>query len=236
MFIEFVANGQPSIVGLMNGSIAGLVAVTPCSGHVDPAGSFFVGLAGGLACFFGVKIKDRFEFDDSLDCFGIHGIGGIVGNILVGCLAKESIGGVNGAFYGNGNQLAKQIYGTLFTIAYSSLGTALILYCIDHTIGLRLSEQEERSGMDRVVHNTNMYSQLSLSLATTMVSPPSGSLPSGSKSRRRQETKKKQHEEGSPSDTNDSHHSLSQNQSQRSQSEVSSANNPNPNPTNIFLT
>lgn len=163
MCVECLRRGQPSIVGLMNGSIAGLVAITPASGYVDPSGAFFVGLAGGLACFYGVKIKVQFEFDDALDCFGIHAVGGIVGNILVGCLAQESIGGVNGAFYGNAGQLAKQVYGILFTVAFSSVGTAAILFLVDHTIGLRLSTQLERSGMDRAVHNTNMYSQLAIS-------------------------------------------------------------------------
>ena len=160
MCVESLLSGQPSIVGLMNGSIAGLVAITPCSGYVDPSGSFVVGISGGLACFYGVKIKEIFEFDDALDCFGIHAVGGIVGNLLVGCLAKESIGDVNGAFYGNGHQFVKQIYGTLFTIAFSSVMTAVILFIVDKLIGLRLSTQEERSGMDRAVHNTSMYSQL----------------------------------------------------------------------------
>ena len=154
-------NGQPSIVGLMNGSIAGLVAITPCSGYVSPSGSFFVGLCGGISCFFGIKIKKYFRFDDALDCFGIHAVGGIVGNLLVGCFAQEAIGGANGAFFGNGHQLIKQIYGTLFTITYSAVGTAIIFYSISITIGLRLSPKDERSGMDRVVHNTSMYSQLS---------------------------------------------------------------------------
>lgn len=162
MLMELIYNGQPSIVGLMNGSIAGLVTITPCAGYISPSGSFFVGLIGGIGCFYGVKIKTRFEFDDALDCFGIHAVGGILGNLSVGCFAQESIGGVDGAFYGNGTQLAKQIYGTLLTIGYCAVCTALVFYFIEFTMGLRLSEMEERSGMDRVVHNTNMYSQLAL--------------------------------------------------------------------------
>jgi ammonia channel protein AmtB len=134
---EWFVDGRPTILGMMNGAISGLVAVTPATGFVDTTAAFVIGLLAGPFCFYGTKIKEVFRFDDSLDAFGIHAIGGALGSILTGLFAKAEICGVNGALYGNPKQLYIQLYGILFTFGWSAVVSALILKALDLTIGLR---------------------------------------------------------------------------------------------------
>lgn len=160
MTLDLFLTGRPSIIGIMNGSLAGLVVITPGAGFMNPTGSFISGAIGGLACAGGVRIKDYFNFDDALDAFGIHGIGGSVGGVLLGLLARESTGGQNGAFYGNPKLLQYQLIGLLFTIGYSVVGTAVIMILVDSTLGLRVSATKELHGLDRSEHGSTMYSQM----------------------------------------------------------------------------
>ena len=136
------------------------MAITPAARYVNTTGAFIVGVAGGLGCSQGVKIKHYFNFDDALDAFGIHAVGGAIGGLLLGCLAKESVGGHDGMFYGNGMQLGQQLLGIVVTAVWSAIGTSLIMYTVDKTIGLRVHPKIELAGLDRSEHGTTMDAQM----------------------------------------------------------------------------
>ncbi len=149
MFAEWIILKKPSVLGIISGAVAGLVAITPASGYVDPMGALFIGLAAGLVCFIAsVKIKNKFGYDDSLDVFGIHGVGGIVGAILTGYLAVEAIGGTAGSM----SQVFIQIQGIAATLAWSAFATFVILKIIDLVIGLRVDKDAEIEGLDINLH------------------------------------------------------------------------------------
>lgn len=156
MCMDILLSGVPSFDGIMNGCIAGLVAVTPCAGFVNTSGAFIVGVLGGAITSQGVKIKTIFGFDDALDAFGIHGIAGVVGVILTGCLANSHISGdqdINGVFYGGSILfLCKEVASIAFTIAWGCSMTAVILKFVDKTIGLRVSQSKELMGLDASEH------------------------------------------------------------------------------------
>jgi hypothetical protein len=147
------------IFNIILGSIAGLVSVTPCGPYVNTSGAFIVGMLGGIACCYGVRIKVYFKFDDSLDAFGIHGIAGILGSLLAGCFAKHV---KTGAFYGNPHLLLVQFYSILIAITYSTVVSTLIFVFVDKTVGLRVSVDVERVGLDRIEHGSSMYAQIQL--------------------------------------------------------------------------
>lgn len=149
MFAEWLAKGKPSVLGIASGAVAGLVAITPASGFVAPGGSLAIGLIAGVACFWGAtSLKHMLGYDDSLDAFGVHGIGGIVGAILTGWFAVESIGGTAGSL----GQVMTQIEGVVITVAYTAIVTYIILKVIDMVMGLRVSEEQEREGLDLALH------------------------------------------------------------------------------------
>jgi Amt family ammonium transporter len=160
MLTECCFRKKPSVLGMVNGAIAGLVAITPACGYVDMTGAFFTGLFGGFFCYFGAQLKHRvFKIDDALDAFGVHAIGGIVGGVCVGFFASEQVTGsyeVQGVYYSSRwvglNQLAKQVAGICFALTWSAIGSFIILKGIDVTIGLRVSEEEEDSGLDSSLH------------------------------------------------------------------------------------
>jgi ammonium transporter, Amt family len=144
-----------------SGFLAGLVGITPAAGFVTPSGAFVIGIVSGASCCSGVKIKNSLDIDDSLDAFGIHAIGGIVGGLLTGLLANSAIGGEDGAFHDSGRQFGLQVYGIVVSASWSIVGTALVMLFVDKLIGLRVSEQSELMGLDRAEHNTTMTSQAS---------------------------------------------------------------------------
>ncbi len=149
MFVEWMVLKKPSVLGILSGAIAGLVAITPASGYVDPMGAPFIGLAAGLVCFIAsVKIKHMFGYDDSLDVFGIHGVGGIVGAILTGVFAVEAIGGTAGSM----GQVMIQLQGIAATLLWSGIATFVILKVIDVIIGLRVEKDAEVEGLDINLH------------------------------------------------------------------------------------
>ncbi|MFA5083038.1 MAG: ammonia channel protein, partial [Hydrogenophilaceae bacterium] len=149
MFAEWFGKGKPSVLGIASGAVAGLVAITPASGFVDPTGALIIGLVAGVSCFWGAtSLKRMLKYDDSLDAFGVHGIGGIVGALLTGFLAVEAIGGTAGSM----GQFMVQLKGTALTIAYTAVGTYIILKVLDLVMGLRVSEEEEREGLDIALH------------------------------------------------------------------------------------
>ena len=157
MLAEWLLKGKPSVLGIISGAIAGLVAITPAAGFVNAAGALAIGGIAGIACFAAALwLKRRFHYDDSLDVFAVHGIGGIVGAILTGVFAMEAIGGAPGAVDGNGGQVLTQLYGVGVTIAYTALVSFVILKGIDWTIGLRESEESEREGLDIRAHGESV--------------------------------------------------------------------------------
>jgi Amt family ammonium transporter len=153
MFAEWLKSGKPSVLGILSGAVAGLVAITPASGFVDASGALIIGIAAGILCYFAAtSVKHAFGYDDSLDVFGIHGVGGIVGAILTGVFASEAIGGRPGLLEGNPGQLMAQIYGVLATLIWSGVVSLIILKVIDATIGLRVAEDIERDSLDLQLH------------------------------------------------------------------------------------
>lgn len=148
MFAEWIVAKKPSVLGIISGAVAGLVAVTPASGFVNPTGAFIVGIVAGVLCYVSaVKLKHAFGYDDSLDAFGVHGIGGIIGALLTGVLADPAINSL-----GSGASVGKQLYGIVFTILWTAIASFVILYIVKALVGLRPSTQEEVEGLDISQH------------------------------------------------------------------------------------
>ncbi len=154
MFVEWALKGKPSILGICSGAVAGLVAITPASGFVDPIGALVIGIAAGVGCYWGAtSLKHMFGYDDSLDAFGVHAVGGIIGALLTGVFARTAINSLGtGLLDGNPYQVVIQIYGILGTLIYDAIGTLIILFVIKMVIGLRVSEEAERDGLDIALH------------------------------------------------------------------------------------
>mmetsp|Transcript_5409 Transcript_5409/g.5536 ORF Transcript_5409/g.5536 Transcript_5409/m.5536 type:complete len:563 (+) Transcript_5409:31-1719(+) len=147
MTCDILRTGKPTLDGVMNGFIAGLVGITPAAGFVTPSGSFVIGIITGGVCCFGVKIKDIFDFDDSLDAFGIHAIAGVVGGILTGLLASEQTRNKL-HLHGVGYQFGLQLLGIVATATWAAIGTFLVMYLVDKTFGLRVDKNTEARGLD----------------------------------------------------------------------------------------
>ncbi len=157
MTIEWTKYGKPSALGFATGAIAGLAAITPASGSVGPPGAMVIGLVSGVACFFGsTSLKRWGGYDDALDVFGVHGVGGIIGTILVGVFASSAFGGAI-ADLDIAKQLRTQIFCAVLVGAWSVAASFVLLKLIDRFIGLRASEQEERHGLDLSLHNEAGY-------------------------------------------------------------------------------
>jgi Amt family ammonium transporter len=153
MFAEWMAKGKPSVLGIISGAVAGLVAITPASGWVDPTGALVIGIAAGIICAWSaIWLKGMLGYDDSLDAFGVHGVGGFVGAILTGVFAVSAVGGSSGLIDGNPGQVWTQFLGTLATIVWSGLASFIILKVIDMVIGLRVSHEVEIEGLDINLH------------------------------------------------------------------------------------
>src|SRR5713226_220787 len=155
MFAEWIGRGKPSVLGIISGAVAGLVAITPASGFVDPRGALVIGIAAGIACYWGAtSLKHMFGYDDSLDAFGVHGVGGAVGAVLTGVFAVAWVGGEGkaGLIDGNAHQVITQLNGIGVTAGYCALATLIILKILDVTIGLRVDTETERDGMDLALH------------------------------------------------------------------------------------
>ena len=157
VFAERVVNGKPSSLGFASGAVAGLVAITPCAGFISPLWAVVVGIAAGVICFAALQVKFRFNFDDSLDVVAVHMVGGIVGALLLGLFAEEVIGGVDGLFFGNPLQLLQQAAAVVITLVYTFVLSYAIAFIIDRTIGIRVSEEEERQGLDLALHDEQSW-------------------------------------------------------------------------------
>jgi Amt family ammonium transporter len=153
MVVEWIDQKRPTLLGLLSGLVGGLVAVTPAAGFVDPKGAFLIGLIGGPACYAGaVWLKRALKYDDSLDAFGIHGVGGIVGAVLTGLLASASINALS-----EGADVIKQILGLLAVIAWSAVGTWVVLMVCRFTTGLRVDREGEIEGLDYSQHGETIH-------------------------------------------------------------------------------
>ena len=157
MFAEWMFRGKPSVLGIISGAVAGLVAITPASGYVDPMGALIIGGVAGVGCFWGATIlKNKMGYDDSLDCFGVHGIGGVIGALLTGVFAVKAIGGTSGLIEGNAGQVMIQLEGIFATIIYTAIATFIILKVIDAIMGLRVDEEAEVAGLDLNLHGESV--------------------------------------------------------------------------------
>jgi Amt family ammonium transporter len=160
MAAEWALRGKPSVLGLLSGAVAGLVAITPASGFVSPAGALVIGIAAGVACYWGATwLKSKLGYDDSLDAFGVHGVGGLLGALLTGVFASKALNeaGKDGLIHGNAAQLVPQLVGILAVGAYSAVVTLVLLKIIDKLIGLRVPVNDEREGLDSTEHGETGY-------------------------------------------------------------------------------
>ena len=158
MTTEWMIHGKPSVLGIATGAVAGLVAITPASGFVGPVGALAIGLASGVICYWAASsLKRKMGYDDSLDVFGVHGVGGFIGAILTGIFAAEAFGG-SGLDNGIGSQLGLQFIGAAATIAYSGVLTFILAKALDATMGLRVTAEEESEGLDLALHDERGFS------------------------------------------------------------------------------
>jgi Amt family ammonium transporter len=158
MACEWLLRGRPSLLGIISGAVGGLVAITPASGFVLPGGALVIGLVAGAACYWGAAwLKIRAGYDDSLDVFGVHGVGGIVGALLTGVFAAEAVGGTPGLLEGNPGQVLTQLWGVVATIVWSGIATAVILKVVDLVVGIRVPREIEVEGLDLGLHGEAVH-------------------------------------------------------------------------------
>lgn len=160
MLVEWMYRGKPTVLGAASGAVAGLVAITPASGFVGPMASIMIGLGAGVLCYLAVLWKSRLGYDDALDVVGIHGVGGMWGALATGLFASKAINaaGADGLFYDNPAQLGVQALAVLISVAFAFVGTFVILKLVDGLMGLRVSDEEERMGLDLSQHEERAYS------------------------------------------------------------------------------
>jgi Amt family ammonium transporter len=153
MVVEWIVHKKPSVLGIISGAVGGLVAITPAAGFVDPMGALCIGIAAGVICFFAAtSLKKALGYDDSLDVWGVHGVGGIVGAVLTGVFAVEAIGGTAGSM----GQVIKQIEGIGATVVWCGVVTFILLKVIDMVMGLRVTKEQEVEGLDISLHGESI--------------------------------------------------------------------------------
>jgi Amt family ammonium transporter len=160
MIVEWMYRGKPTVLGAASGAVAGLVAITPASGFVGPMASIVIGIGAGVFCYLAVLWKSKLGYDDALDVVGIHGIGGTWGALATGLFASKAINaaGADGLFYGNPAQLGIQALAVLISVVFAFVGTFVILKLVDGLMGLRVSDEDERKGLDLSQHDERAYS------------------------------------------------------------------------------
>ena len=159
MLAEWIMKGKPSVLGIVSGAVSGLVAITPASGYVLPNGALVIGLIAGIVCYWGATgLKHMIGYDDSLDVFGVHGVGGIVGALLTGVFATSAVGGdaVKGLIDGNPGQIWIQAEGILWTAGWCAIATFVLLKVLDLVMGLRVDRDAEREGLDLALHGESI--------------------------------------------------------------------------------
>ena len=161
--IDWLVAGEPTVLGGATGAVAGLVAITPAAGFVSPLSAIAIGILAGLICYTAVAIiKQKFKYDDSLDAFGVHGVGGTIGALATGLFAQKIINpaGSDGLFFGNPVQFVTQLIGVAVTILYAGIVTFILLSILKKVMGLRVSEEEELIGLDNTQHRESAYTLL----------------------------------------------------------------------------
>src|SRR5262249_26460815 len=151
LFVEWAQRGKPTALGVASGLVAGLVGITPAAGFVPPWAAVVIGAAAGVVCYLAVVSKEKLGYDDTLDAFGVHGVGGALGALLTGVFAQKALnpeGGREGLLHGNAAQMTPQIVGVLAVGAYAAVVTLVILKIVDRIVGLRVPIADEREGLD----------------------------------------------------------------------------------------
>jgi len=158
--MEALQHKKVTTVGAATGAVAGLVAITPASGYVRPWAAIVIGLAAGIICYLAINLKFKFGYDDSLDVVGVHMVGGIIGAVLTGVFADKAFSGIgdDGAIFGNWGQVGDQLIGVGATIGFSLAVSLLLLWIVDKTVGLRVTEEAEQTGLDLSLHSESAYS------------------------------------------------------------------------------
>ncbi len=154
MTAEWIHSGKPSALGFASGVVAGLVGITPAAGFVQPGSALIIGLSVGIVCYLGILLKAKLKYDDSLDAFGIHGIGGLYGALITGVLATV---GATGLASGNLSQFITQVVAVAAAGAYAFIVTLVIAFILDKTIGLRVEKEDEIMGLDQTQHSETAY-------------------------------------------------------------------------------
>jgi Amt family ammonium transporter len=159
MIAEWIKNGKPTMLGAASGAVAGLVAITPAAGFVTPLAAIVIGFAAGIICYSACLLKPLFGYDDSLDVVGVHGVGGILGAIMTGIFATKTVNaaGNDGLLYGNPSLLVTQLIAVGITVVFVAVGSAVILLALKATLGLRVTDEEERMGLDLSQHSESAY-------------------------------------------------------------------------------
>jgi Amt family ammonium transporter len=158
LFIEWIVKGKPSLLGMLSGIVAGLVAVTPAAGLIGPMGAIVLGAIAGVVCFFFcTTVKNALGYDDSLDVFGVHGVGGIIGSIGTGIFVAPALGGVGVADYAMGAQVWKQFVAVAVAVVWCGIGSFVLFKIIDAVVGLRVTSDQEREGLDIAEHGERAY-------------------------------------------------------------------------------
>jgi ammonium transporter, Amt family len=159
MFAEWISHGKPTTLGIASGAVAGLVAITPASGFVGPMGAIVIGVVAGVLCYIAAsKVKRAFGYDDSLDAFGVHAVGGAIGAMLTGVFVAKGLGGIGFAEgFTMGKQIWTQFIGVITTIVYDGIGTLIIIKVVDWIIGIRVTDEQETEGLDLALHDERGY-------------------------------------------------------------------------------
>jgi Amt family ammonium transporter len=157
LFISWLRDGKPSMIGAMTGAIAGLAAITPCAGYIPSWAAFIVGIMAGFICYYAVQLRLKLGWDDALDVWGVHGVGGALGSLLVGVFAFKSVNGVSGLLEGNPHQFLVQLLAVVVTAIYAYYATYGILKLVNKIVPIRVSEEAEEEGLDKVIHGEKAY-------------------------------------------------------------------------------
>jgi Amt family ammonium transporter len=155
--VKWIKEGKPSLIGALTGAVAGLATITPCAGYVRPWAAAIIGVLSAAICYYAVQLRIKLEWDDALDVWGVHGVGGILGSILVGVFAESQVNGISGLIQGNIHQFGVQLLGVIISAVYSFIVTYLILKIINVKESVRVSKEVEAKGLDSAILGENAY-------------------------------------------------------------------------------
>lgn len=157
LILSWIQDKRPSFVGALTGAVAGLATITPAAGYVEPWAAFIIGILSGLVCYAAVQFRIKLDWDDALDVWGVHGVGGILGSICVGIFARESVNGINGLIYGDTHQFLVQLFAVVITSVYAFVVTYGALKLINLFSPIRVGSKEEEEGLDKSIHGETAY-------------------------------------------------------------------------------